>query len=239
MSRFAYDLDPPIAPAALGLVVLQSDETLEHDFRRLFGPDVLLYVSRIPSGLEVTTDSLGAMEAALPAAAGLLPRPVLFDAVGYGCTSATSVIGADRVAKLVGQGCTTRHVTEPVSGLIDACRDQGLTRLAFLSPYVENVSRHLRDVLAAAGIATPVFGSFDEGEEAKVARIAPASIRAAAVDLATRGEVDGIFLSCTNLRTLDILVPIAEETGLPVMSSNQVMARHMAKLAGLALPDLD
>ena len=143
---FAYSLSDPIGyRATFGLIALQSDETIEHDFRRLLPTDgVSLYVSRVPSGLEVTGDTLAEMAEALPAAAGLFPRPVTFDAVGYGCTSGTSVIGASKVADLIGSGCKTRAVTEPVSALIAACRHLSVNRLAFLSPYIREVSERLR-----------------------------------------------------------------------------------------------
>lgn len=234
--RFAYDLAPRLGTrATLGVVVLQADETLEHDFRRLFLQDgVALYISRVPSGAEVTPDSLRRMERALTGAAELFP-PVPFDVVGYGCTSGTSVIGAEQVAALIGAGCQAAAVTEPVSALVAACRQLDVSRLALLSPYVESVSQGLRDVLACAGIDTPVFGSFDEAREENVARIAPESILAAALELGGDPACEAIFLSCTNLRTLDVIAEIEERTGKPVLSSNQVLAWHMAQIAGIEL----
>ena len=80
-----------------------------------------------------------------------------------------------------------------------------------------------------------MFGGFDEGIEARVARIAPQSIIDAAVDLAAEGGIDALFLSCTNLRTLDVIAPIEAATGLPVLSSNLVLAWDMARKAGIAL----
>jgi len=44
-------------------------------------------------------------------------------------------------------------------------------------------------------------------------------------------EVDAIFLSCTNLRTLDVIAPIEERIGKPVLSSNLVLSWHMCRLA--------
>lgn len=78
-------LDPPAPPSAqLALVVLQADQTIEGDFRRLFpDPAVALHVSRVPSGLDVTPATLAGMEGALPQAAGLLPRGADYGAVGY------------------------------------------------------------------------------------------------------------------------------------------------------------
>jgi maleate isomerase len=232
---FDYELGPALwHRAALGLIVLQSDETIEDDFRRMLpGEGVALYATRIASAQEVSRETLANMEGEMTGAAQLLPRPVRFDAVGYGCTSGTSVIGAARVAELVGAGCDTAAVTEPVSALIAACRALGLRRLAFLSPYVAAVSEGLRGVLAQSGVETPVFGSFNEDIETRVARIDTASLCRAAQALVTGRDVDGLFLSCTNLRTLDAIPQIEAATGLPVLSSNQVLAWHMLRRAGV------
>ena len=84
MKQIGYELIGPIGSAAtLGLVVLQADETLEQDFRQIFPDrDIAIYTSRIPSGDDLTTDSIAAMEAELPRGAGLLPRAARLDAVG-------------------------------------------------------------------------------------------------------------------------------------------------------------
>lgn len=234
MTVFRYDLVAETTPN-LGLIVLQSDQRIEKDFRRLIPADCGLFVSRVPSGLAVTPDSLQDMQAHIPTAAGLLPKAVRFDVIGYGCTSGAAQIGVDRVSALVRQGATTGAVTDPLSALIAACVDLGIGRLALLSPYVETVSNRLRDVLQAGGVQTPVFGTFAEAEEASVARISPQAIRRAALELAGQGGVDAVFLSCTNLDTLDIIAPLEAETGLPVLSSNQVLAWHMCRLAGTGL----
>ena len=235
--HFDYDTADRIGTrATLGVVVLQTDETLEHDLRRLLPHDeVALLATRIPCDPQVTSDTLAKMKSDLPQATGLFPRGMTFDVVGYGCTSATSVIGADAVAGLVREGCTANAVTEPVSALAAACKALGIKRLAFLSPYVEEVSTRLRGAVAKAGIESPVFGSFDEIEDPKVARIAPSSTAKAAIALAKGADVDGIFMSCTNLRTLDVIEEIEAATGLPTLSSNLVMAWHMATLSGLRI----
>lgn len=237
MTVFKYDLHTD-TNANIGLIVLQTDERIEQDFRRLLPDTVNFYVSRVPSAADVTSETLQQMEAHIPQSATLLPRSVCFDSVGYGCTSGTAQIGQKRIADLVHQGTQTRHVTEPVSALLAACASLGLKRLAFLSPYVETVSDTLRKTLADSGVDTPVFGTFSEAEESKVARISAASIMEAALQLIDTGGVDGLFLSCTNLNTLDIIGPLENATGLPVLSSNLVLAWHLCGLvdAQMALP---
>lgn len=97
---FAFRLDPTIRPR-MGLIVLRTDETVEGDARRLMGAGSDLYATRVESAADVTTATLSAMEMRLPEAARLLPDAAPFDVIGYGCTSASAVIGPARVADLV------------------------------------------------------------------------------------------------------------------------------------------
>ena len=60
------------ARPVLGAIVLQADATLEDDLRRLMPRGVRLMVSRVPSGLAVTSDSLEAMAGHLTDAAKFL-----------------------------------------------------------------------------------------------------------------------------------------------------------------------
>ena len=235
MTRLPYVLTGPIGKrASLGLVVLQVDETVEHDFRRMFGSEeIALYVTRIPSGADLTPESLSAMEAELPVAAGLLPASVDFDAIGYACTSGAMRIGPDRVGALVRQAARVRHVTQPLTATIEALTRLGAKEIGLVSPYIDAVSAPLRATLEAQGFVVRAFASFDEQVEARVARIDPASIQDAAMAVGRRNDVDAVFLSCTNLRTLDTIEVLEERLCKPVISSNQVLAWHMARLSGI------
>ncbi|MDW3225361.1 MAG: Asp/Glu racemase [Paracoccaceae bacterium] len=234
---FDYTLDQSTRPQ-LGLIVLQSDVTLEDDLRRLLPADVSLQVTRVPSSTTVTSETLAEMEHHLAAAARVLPRGVTFDVLGYGCTSGTAEIGAARVAQCIRQGTQTIVVTEPVSALFAACSALRVSRIAFLSPYVESVSQKLRQTLSDQKIETPVFGTFAEDQEAKVARIDEKSLLDAACRLVKDVDIDAVFLSCTNLRTLDVIPRLRDVTGLPVLSSNLVLAWHMLHASSAIEPNV-
>ncbi|KIN62157.1 Asp/Glu racemase [Sulfitobacter noctilucicola] len=223
-------------PTQIGMVVLQSDETLERDLRRLLPLEAEVLVSRVPSAEVLTQASITEMEGNLTQAARLLPRSADCAAVGYGCTSGTAQIGAARVGKLISDGVRTKHVTEPVSALTAACRALGITRLALISPYVAAISDQLRHVLGAAGIRVTAFASFDEPKEESVVRISAQSLRRAAIEIGTTADCEAVFLSCTNLRTLDVIDAIEDEIGKPVLSSNQVLGWHLMQLAALMPP---
>jgi maleate isomerase len=227
MKQIGYELTGPIGSAAtLGLVVLQADETLEQDFRQIFPDrDIAIYTSRIPSGDALNAETIAAMEAELTRGAQLLPRAARFDAVGYGCTSGTTLIGAKAVAQMLRQGVDTPVVTDPLTAALAALRALGTRRLGLVTPYIDSIASPVRDAFGAAGIEVCQTLSFGEEVEARVARISPQSIIEAARAAAQGAEA--VFLSCTNLRTLGCIAGLEAELGLPVLSSNQVLAWHM------------
>ena len=59
MSVYSYTLAPNDTPP-IGLIVLQTDETIERDMRRMLG-DAPLYVTRVPSAPVVTSETLQQM----------------------------------------------------------------------------------------------------------------------------------------------------------------------------------
>lgn len=218
-------------PLPIGMIVLQTDETIEPEFKRYFAADpTTMFVTRIPSGLEVTPDSLSEMQKHLPAAADLLPKARRYSVVGYGCTSASSIIGSKEVERLVQTKCDVRTVTNPLRAAVAHAAHFGISKLALLSPYIEDVNIPLRSAFAENGLSTDVFGTFAEGEESKVVRIAQSSIIEAATQLGKDPHVEGVFLSCTNLRTIDAIPEIERQLGKPVLSSNRSLAWHIKHL---------
>ena len=93
-------------PTQIGCVVLQADETFERDMRRLMPLEVEVLISRVPSGDEVSPESLAAQAHALTGAAALMPKGAELSALAYCCTSGTAEMGADRVAELLRAGKT-------------------------------------------------------------------------------------------------------------------------------------
>jgi maleate isomerase len=101
-----------------------------------------------------------------------------------------------------------------------------------VTPYVASVTAPMRALLAANGIETLHEVSFAEGDDRRVARIDPASTRAALLEAAGTPGVEALFASCTNLQTFAIIEEVEAQTGLPVVTSNQALIWHMLRLAG-------
>lgn len=239
-----FDTDPGLGHRAkLGLIVLETDQTIEQEFRSLLDLDgVALFHSRIPSDPEVTAETLAQMEADLPTAARLLPGAVGLDVVGYGCTSGTTIIGEEKVAAAVktglqadaNTGSNQTSVTNPLTAVKTSLRALEATSIGFVTPYLPEVTGAMRGHLEQQGFKIPEIASFNQSEEDIVARIAPASILDAIISVGRNDVCDAVFVSCTNLRVLGVIEEAEAELGKAVISSNLALAWHMLRLAGVA-----
>ena len=224
-----YQLDSVTAPR-LGMVVLSTDETLEDETRSVLeGRDVRLVHSRIYSAPQVTPDNLKAMEALMPASAQLLPEGL--DAIAYGCTSASVMMGPEAVERQIQSVHPNVPVTNPISAVIAALDLLGASKIALVTPYTAQVATPMRDFLARAGVETLVEVGFGEEDDRKVARISEASTLNAVLETGRTRGVEAVFASCTNLRAFGIIDAAEAELGIPVISSNLALVWHVLRLA--------
>lgn len=237
-THMPFALDRGVAHrAAIGLIVLATDNTIEHEFRRMLGLDgVAFYESRIRNAVEINRDTLAQMERGMAEAAGLILPGVHLDVIGYGCTSGTVVIGEETVFRRIREARPGIACTTPITAAVAGLKALGARRIALLTPYVEEVNRMLRDFIEARGIEVPVMGSFNHENDNEVARISEASIADAVKELARDPGVDGVFVSCTSLRVAGIVEKLEAATEKPVTSSNHALAWHCLRLAGYRDP---
>lgn len=229
-----YDLDQGAGGGRrLGLIVLSTDETLEWEARGILARrDLNLLHTRIPARANVTPEDLASMAPEMTRSAALLPRGL--SVLGYGCTSASAIIGPDEVTRRVQEAHPGTPVTNPLSGVIAALRALGAERVAMVTPYVSEVNAPMRRALGAAGITVVSEVSFGQKEDWTVARISEASTRAAMLKAGRAQGVQAVFTSCTNLRTFNVIAPVEAALGVPVVSSNQALLWDMFRRADIA-----
>ncbi|MDP7508499.1 MAG: aspartate/glutamate racemase family protein [Acidimicrobiales bacterium] len=241
VQRFAFSTDEGVGPRALlGLIVLETDRTVEAEVRSLHLDGVAHHVSRIPMDATVTTETLRAMEARIPVAAGLLPPVFGFDAIGYACTSGATLIGAEQVAAAVGLAHPGVPCTDPISAALAAFRTLDIRSIGLLTPYNAEVTLRMGAHYQDRGIEVAAVGSFLEEDDNVVGRITEASVADAVRRIGSEPGCDAVFVSCTSLRTFGVLAGLEAELGRPVVSSNQAFAWHLHRLAGVqdAIPGL-
>lgn len=236
IENLPFETDQGIASRArLGLLVLATDFTIEHEWRAIMAglPGVALYQSRILNDAQITPETLRAMEPRIAAATDVILPGTPLDVVAYGCTSASMAIGEEKVFERIRSVRPDAKCTTPITGAFAAFHALEARRIGVLTPYRADVNRIVADYIRARGFEVPVFGSFNEQDDCTVARITPASVRRGVSAILSTAAVDAVFVSCTSVRLAEAARGIEAETGVPITSSNHAMAWHALRLAGV------
>ena len=230
----AFDERP--ARWRIGLIALATDHTAERDFAAMCpGPEVAVYVTRILNVNPTTVENLRAMRPRITEAAALILPGETLDAIAYGCTSASVVIG-DRVVEAAIQAakpdvpCVT-----PPSAARAAFQRLGVRRISILTPYTREVSTPFVDYFEEHGLEVANLACFGLEDDTLMARVTPASVVEAAVE-AVRPDAEALFVSCTAVRSAQVAEEIEARIGRPVVTSNQAMFWRCLRAAGCDLP---
>ncbi|UCH73441.1 MAG: Asp/Glu racemase [Rhodospirillales bacterium] len=222
------------ARARIGVVVLASDHTIEHEFRQLIDlPGVAVYQARIRNDPSINPATLAAMEPRIAPTVDLILPGMALDVVAYGCTSASMVLGEQTVFERIREARPGVACTTPITAAFAAFEAFGARDIAVLTPYRDDVNEKVRDYIEARGYRVRAFGSFNEENDNVVAAIDPSSTRAAILELGSIDGVEAVFVSCTGLRLASIARAVEAELGRPVTSSNHALAWHCLRLAGV------
>ena len=230
-----FDLDEGVgARAAIGLIVLSSDQTIEHEFRRLLGIDgVAVFQSRIRMDNRVTPETLKAMEAGITDAADIILPGMKLDVAAFACTSASMLIGEERVFEQIRKARPEARPTTPITAVFAALKAFRTRRIALLTPYRDDVNQQIRAYIEARGVEVSAMGSFEEEDDRRVCRISESSVKAAAIELGQEPHVDAVFVSCTSLRLTGVVGEIETVLNKPVTSSNHALGWHCLRLTGI------
>jgi maleate isomerase len=219
----------------IGVISPASDILIERDFWRMgFAADVDIFTTRIPLEMPLTPQTLGRLADGIAAATALLLPETEIDAIVFGCTSGSAVIGPENVAKRVHSVNSTLKVTNPATAAVAALAHLKRSQLAFIAPYTSDVAEKTADIFRAAGVDIVDALCLGLLTDEDIAIPGPDHYMQALskMDLS---KADAVFLSCTTSRALDAIEIIEAQTGLPVITSNQASFWHAARLAGRAV----
>ncbi len=220
--------------ACIGLVVLATDQTMEHEFRLLLRqPGVAFYEARVFNENDITPETLRAIGGRIAASTDLILPGVPLDVVAFGCTSATMTLGEEAVFAEIHKARPGVACTTPVTGALAAFKALGAGSIGMLTPYAPHINAGMVNYFEGRGVRVAAVGTFDRRDDREAARISIESIEAAALKMAEVEGVEAIFVSCTSLRVAEAVAGLEAKTGVPVTSSNHAMAWHCLRLAGI------
>ncbi|WP_420548304.1 maleate cis-trans isomerase family protein [Curvivirga sp.] len=216
----------------LGLIALSTDHIIEDNLRDMLNDfDVSILTNRIIFDGQVTEDSLAAMAQDLERAThNLLPDKAV-DVIAYGCSSGTAAIGEDRLREEIQKVKPSAKVTNPITAAAAAFKALDVTKLSLLTPYIPDVNRKVGETFAAKGLEILNIAGFGVLEDADITRIDPAAIVKEA-KACLHPAAEAMFLSCTAMRSIEVIEVLEKELSIPVVSSNQAIAWHAIRLMG-------
>ena len=192
-----------------------SPEGVSIQTARVFNPEVKTEEEKEAAILEMNSEivkaarELGSVEPAVTVYActtgSFIKRPGYDQEIGEKIKGETGVPGVS----------TTTAVAEALKAF-------GIKRVALATPYNQKIGEREK---AFFENAIPDFKDVVEKHLGIVpnipkGRLTPYSAYKTARDIDTQ-EADGIFISCTNWRTIEIIEEIEADTGKPVVTSNQ------------------
>lgn len=218
--------------ARIGFVILASDGTIEGEMFTLAPPGVGINFARLPGSNEVTAENLLAMEDDLEDVASRFVFDGDLNVVCFACTSASALIGEERVKAALSRGAPTARPTSLISGVIKALRTFQARRIVVATPYLDEINTLEARYLQDQGFEILDFQGMNILTDTDIRRVAPDFIKNYARNI-DRPEAEAIFISCGGLRSLEIVDELEQEVGKPVVVSNQAMFWNTLRLAGI------
>ncbi|MEM9320517.1 MAG: Asp/Glu racemase [Pseudomonadota bacterium] len=227
--------------AHLGLLVPFTNTNLEPDLALMAPPGLVLHTARmggydadqIPDAGQMQALGAADLDGPLQLLAGARPDVIL-----YGCTSATLTHGPtfdadlrDRISTFGGAATVTA-----AGALVEALDALNLRKIGFASPYVSAINDLAVEFLELSG-----FDIVNRSEVASVldnegqGRLQPADVEALGLR-ADAEEAEAIVLSCTDMRSVEVIETLEAKTGKPVVTSNQAMLFAALSRLGLTEP---
>ena len=216
-------------------VVAPYDFALDDEYCRWVGSDVSIYATRTPYlELEVSLEMAEAVcsheEVTSGARSLIAAHP---SAVLYACTSGSFVGGraGERALRQAIEDAAGIPAVTTSGAMLAALETLGVQHVAIATPYDRPVSDQLAKFVTESGY--DVVGGAFLGLSSRIAQVDSATVLRLA-QAADSEDAEVVFLSCTNLRTIDVLAKIEEDLGKPVLSANQVSLWAALRAGGLS-----
>jgi maleate isomerase len=228
----SHEQAPRIDRVHIGLVQLSTDHSLEMDWAKLLGTQAGIFSSRVYYSSEMTPKALDKIATGISDASDLIASGLPMDVMAFGCTSASIVIGEEKVSKLLTTNRGNIPATNPWTAAQAAFRHLGASKIAVFSPYPTEVNFPLYEQLTKAGFEVVVLGSLGIEKDTEITTVSKESMVKALEQILPDSGADLVFMSCTNLRVLDHIQEIEDKFFIPVVCSNSAMFWHAMHLTG-------
>lgn len=218
----------------LGVVVPSSNTTAEPEFSAALPDDCTVHAARMPLE-DVTADELDAMADDSERAASLLSHASV-DGVAYACTTGSLIHGSGFDARLESRlsDAANAPAVATARSVVRALNALGADRVAVATPYATELDRLEREYLTENGFEVVTIDGRGLVENIAIGELdAVDAERQGRSVLSDAPEADGLFVSCTNYRSVPALASLEAEFDIPVVSSNTATIWNLCHQVGI------
>jgi maleate isomerase len=215
----------------IGVILPSGNGVAEPQIRAMLPPDVGFYVTRLALRGSSEAELLHMMEGVESAAQLLADAAV--DLIVFHCTAVTTFSPSS--------GAAIRERIEAATGIRGVVTSDalgaaftalGLRRIALLSPYVAAVHQREIDFVRGLGVDVVSDAALGVDTNAEMGRLTPEALAAWVLEHRD-AQAEGYFVSCTAIRTAELIAPLEASLGRPVITSNQAMVWHALRQGGV------
>ncbi|MCA1444667.1 hypothetical protein I6F07_31755 [Ensifer sp. IC4062] len=220
----------------IGLIALSTDVVTEYELRKMLPSDgVSISSTRIETQNPITIENLRGHAHEIAEAAELFVPRESVNVFAYGCTSGSALISQATLEAQLHRTAPGAKLTSPMTGAYKAFSQLGISRIAMLTPYPDEVTAAMMDCLREAGISVVSCASFHIENDYEVINVSPDSIVSAG-EAINSDDIEALFVPCTGLRTSTIIEPLEARIGKPVITAHQAMLWDALRLADYKVP---
>jgi len=221
--------------STLGLILPPDKSDIPEEAVAMYGQQLRFVATGL--GIErMTPESFDAALLRLPAAAKKLAAAGA-DAIELAGTSLTFYKGEayNQQLRSVMAQASGLPATTMSNGVIDGLKAVGAHRVAVATAYNDTVNERLRAFLVEHGLEPLVITGLGIEAMTDLEKVTQRDLIdfAARVHASAHGA-DSLFVSCGGFRTLEIIAPLEQRTGVPVISSLPHGLWAGARLVGLS-----
>jgi maleate cis-trans isomerase len=124
--------------------------------------------------------------------------------------------------------------TTSLTAVVEALRTLGIKRPAIATSYLPDIDARLVAVLQQSDFSVAAIRGMGLRRSIDMGKIIPEETYRLAREVASSAPgADGIFISCGNLRSFEVIERLENETGLPVVTSNQAGLWQALRMAAI------
>jgi len=218
--------------ARIGCIIPSTNTVVESEFNRLKPSGVSIHADRVEF-LESTVQDLQHAAGEVPAVAQRIATAQV-DAIVFACTSASFLFGTRWEQKLVNemQAASGIRCITTSGAVIAALETLGAKRVSVATPYTDVINEREKVFLEERGLRVQKLRGLQKTVNTEIGRLAPKQAFDLALQVADR-DMDALFISCTDFRTIEIIEKLERQLGVPVVTSNQGSFWHAMRCAGI------